>query len=409
MPETTIDSPTTPMAREIITSTEPKDTGFFNSIESAFEKAFPGGVPAKDESADETETVKTNSVQTEPVKTAPAKNAPAPDPLDAILPKALLEPEKPAEAAPTSDVEKEIAEQTKGMSPKAADRFKTIHARATTAEKLVKELEEKVRNVKPTSDSGEVEALKKQIDEYDEALKIANIERHPKFRDAFDGEIDRKIAVAKKIAGKLGEKIEQALRSGDSDKWEDLHEELGAHKSAQIAALSTDIELLKIKRGEELSNWKSTSEKMAQMETEAKAKEAAQAVRIRERSISEALRRASDAKNGYEIFREVPGNDAWNKEVSERVKQAKEFATAELGPEDISQLSIRAVAADKYRQVMYAQSRVIASLQKEIAGYKKAEPGFAGYDGPSNDGSADANEGYIDRVSRVLTERGELR
>lgn len=396
-----MESQMTDTAKEIKTITESTEVpSALSSMEDAFKQAFPDGVPLSGE-------IK----QIEPkVEQPPPKEEKKIEKIKSPIPEVLLK--KPDAPLQETEVEKEIAEQTKGMSPKASERFKAIHSRATVAETKMKQLETELTQLKvaaPKVNGDEVEALKRQVEEYDEIIKQTKLERHPKFKDAFDGEIGRQIKTAKAIVGdKMAKEVAAFLESGGDEKWEELSEKLGPLKSAQVSSISTAIAKLKIDKAEQLENWKENYSKVEEFETKKEQAVLAKSKFVVERAVSGVIASVQDPNKGLEIFKRIDGNEEWNREVDGRIEKIKEFATADLEPDDRATLAMQAVAADKYRHAFYHALQVNALLQEALQKFRSGEPSFEGTD-TGKDPSLRANMGFVDSVETMLIEAGAIK
>lgn len=361
----------------------------------AFEQAFPNGVPLPGETR----------APGEPAK-GPEKEAPVADDKP-IIPEAALKPVK-KEAAVAPEVEREIAEETKGMSEKAVTKWKKIHERATAAETLLKQKEaEWAKKVLPAAATDEYQELQTKYAALDEALKKTALERHPGFKATYDGEIDRQTKLVKAIAGdKHFGAVMKVIDGGDSDAWGELGDELGQFKTQQLAAIATKIQQVRLEKEEQLADWKNNYAKLEKVESAqtAKAKEAAQ------REITNAVSKVTaDLQENVEIFRKVEGNEEWNKEIDGRLNQVKQWATADLSPEERADLAGKAASAEKYKALFYAVLDRANQLHAQIGKYKGSQPNIGGSAEPANQGGIPSELGYIEAATRRLTDMGELR
>lgn len=414
MPVETVEAPPaesqlTPTGREIMDierrSQQTAAESSLESIEKAFERDFPDGIPQ-----DGTPPKKADG---QPLPTATNR-----EPLKAPMPEALFKP--PGKDAPkkeealTPDAEKAwVEDQTKDMKPDASSRFKSIHARAVKAEQVAKAHEAKMKELETrtakSDDTSDVERLTRERDELDEIVKVTKLERHPKFRDAFDGEINRQVKAAKAIAGeKLGKEVAAVMESGDDEKWTEISEKLGPMKSAQIAAISANVQKLKIDKAEQLENWKENYSKVEELESKQKAQFEKQHKAAMEKAVTNVLAAVQHPEKGLKIFQKVEGNEDWNGEVDSRLERVREIASSELSHEARAALAMQAVAADKYKALfdhfLHANALLVEALQK----YRSGEPGFAGTDTGRDPGLRE-KMGFFDKMELELKELGALK
>lgn len=398
MEAATIEAPptTSPMAEQILTSRPQPAHSATSDMAAAFEKAFPNGVPV----------VAEERAPGEPVK-EPAKEAP---PIDdkPLIPEQALKPVKKEAPAVAPEIEKEIAEETKGMSEKAVTKWKKIHERATAAENLLKQKEtEWAKKALPAAATDEYQELQSKYDALDEVVKKTALERHPGFKATYDGEVEKQTKLVKAIAGdKHFKAVMKVIDGGDSEGWAELGDELGQFKVQQLASIATKIQQVRLEKEEQLSDWKENYAKLTKVESAqtAKTKEA------HHRELTNAVSKVmADVQENVEIFRKVDGNDEWNKEIDARLNQMKEWATADLAPEERANLAARAAGADKYRALFLAVLERANQLQAQIGKYKGSQPNIGGSAEPTNQGSIPVEMGYIEASTRRLTEMGELR
>lgn len=391
-----------------------KTESFVDRMAGHFDAQFPeakGGRPpghSVNEPPQEAPATEAGPPQTDapalPTK-AEIKPAKADKPL---IPEKLLTPDAKTDAiAP----DKEIADFTKGMSQKATDNFKKVYERATVAEKQLAELRGELEKTKaaPKVDTAEIEALKKQNQELDQIVKQTALERHPKFKNYYDGGKEELIASAKAIVGeKLAKDVESLLRNPNapSETFEKLAEEVGQFKASQIAAVAANITRLDIERGKQLDNWKSGYAEMEKHQGELAQEQQSRQLRLYESSAEKAIRDA----NGEIVFKEAEGESDWNAEVKSRQDEIRRIVKEDLDPDDKAQLAMQAVAGVKYRQLFHHQVPLIKKLQSEISELKGAQPNAGGNGGGGStilDGNDD-NLSMIDRVVKSAANNGLL-
>lgn len=398
MEAATIEAPptTSPMAEQMLSSRPQPAHSATSDMAAAFEKAFPNGVPVVGE----------ERAPSEPAKEPAEKEIVIDD--KPLIPEQALKPVKKEAAAVTPEIEKEIAEETKGMSEKAVTKWKKIHERATAAENLLKQKEaEWAKKALPAAATDEFKKLQADYESLDEVVKKTALERHPGFKATYDGEIEKQTKLVKAIAGdKHFKAVMKVIDGGDSDGWAELGEELGQFKVQQLASIATKIQQVRLEKDEQLADWKSNYAKLEKVESAqtAKAKEAQQ------RELTNAVSKVmADVQENVEIFRKVDGNDEWNKEIDVRLNQMQQWATADLSPDERANLAARAASAEKYRALFLAVLDRANQLQAQVGKYKGSQPNIGGSAEPANQGSIPVDLGYVEAATRRLVDMGELR
>ena len=354
-------------------------------------------------------------------KETPAKAKPAtPDIPEALLSKKKADGETSGDAATDPEREKFIKEQTAGLSPKAADRFRAIEAKAHAAEQKAKRAEALEKNVselqeklKSATDNGEVKALREQLEKLDEIVQKNALTEHPKFKAAFDNQIADKVAIAKKQVGdeKAAAEVEALLSLPETaQRNRRLNEILGELEPVEQGKFSkaiADVDELNAKKTAELNNWRINKTKLSEMA----AAEAEQATAAKQMTVDAALKlvlpKFTDNEKGIELFRTVEGNDEWNKSVEERIENVKKIVSADLSKQDVAEMAAWAMGGAQYRNLFLAQRALVTKLQEEIASLRGGEPDLGA-------GSGDATEieeegSAIDAIVRIAQRAGAIK
>lgn len=360
-----------------------------------------------------------------PAAAKPAMPAPTKDELSDGLPPELFKPKEAASPPAKTDAERSaeheamVKEQTKGMSAKAADKWREVHKRALEAEQkaaraeaLEKELAT-LKSAAPPAEIEEVKKLRKQNEELDALVKKQRLADHPAFKAHYDGKIEKKIAAAKAVVGKEKEaEVEGLLRLPDSshrrDRLNDLMADLRPVEAAEFGNAIAAVNDLARERQEKLND---ASAELAQEQ-----QHLAQQAQMSETKHAEALtnawneteKRLKDPESGPELFREVPGNDEWNKSVRERIEKAKEIFSKGPSMEAVAELTAMAVAMPNYRDLFLMQRSMTAKLKAKLAELSGSEPSVR----PGAEVRAvdfDSNESFIDAVVKGAMKEGFLK
>lgn len=423
MPDTTELAPPdlqSNLAKEISAKTTAAVTQTFDSD---FEAEMQSAIDK--DAGKEAPTAPIVAVPTKPVaeKTASQTAPPMPSALD--IPDTLLakKENKPAgePLAPTqteAEREKFIAEQTKGLSPKAADRFRAQEAvkheavqRASKLELELKAAQEQLKKAPPPQDNTELERLRKENEQYDEMLKKAQLAEHPKFKAHYDGQIAAEIESAKKlVAPNKAEEVASLLGLPDSRernrRLNEIVEDMDKVEAGKLVGAIGSIDKLQSGKAAELNNWR---ENIART-TELSRKEQELAASARHQSVEAAFTsvatKFSNEETGVELFRKVEGNDDWNKGVEARLENVKKLTSANLTPQDQAEMAAWAMSGAEYRKLFLSQRVLVKRLQEEVASLKGGAPDL----GSGGAGSNDAEEGgnMIDVIGNMARKAGAL-
>lgn len=394
------------------------DTGF----EADFDAAFDAARAADDLKAGRTPETPVTPPKP-PAEKPKAKEKPAPV---ADIPAELLGEKKKSDASPTGgeaktddEREKFIKEQTAGLSPKAADRFRAIEKakheaeqKAARTEKLERELAETQEKLKAASDNAETKALKKKLEELDEIVSKAALSEHPKFKAAFDNQIAKAVATAKKQVGDdAAAEVEALLSLPDTAqrnrRLNEILQDLEPVQAGKFTKAIAEVDTLSAERTAQLGAWRENKVRMQELAE----KDAAENAQAREKQVESALKavvpKFTNAETGIELFRKVDGNEEWNKSVETRLENVKKLTAADLGREDIAEMAAWAMSGAEYRKLFLTQRALVLKLQEELEAMKGGEPGL----GAGGAGETDVEEegGMIDIIARQARKSGAVR
>lgn len=337
------------------------------------------------------------------------------------IPDVLLKKEK-AEAkheAPDAEREKAIKEQTAGMSPKAADRFRAIEAKAhaaeqkaARAEKLEAELGIAQERLKNAVDSSQFDALKKQSEELDEIVQKNALTDHPRFKAKFDAEMAKKLEKAKGSLSKEASAEVEALLSLQptaqrNRRLNEIKGELEEWEQDSFRKAVDEYDDLNQERTRELSNWKVNKLKLAELTEQEKAQATQHQKATIDKAIASVIPRFTDEEKGVELFRKADGNDEWNKTVDARIDTVKKLTAADLSREDIAEMAAWAVGSQEYRKLFLTQRALLQRLQDEISSLKSGEPDL-GEGGLHTDGDDDESGSAVDVMVRMAKKAGAV-
>lgn len=337
--------------------------------------------------------------------------------------------DKPVTDTSEADRLKFIEEQTKGMTPKAADRFKKIELRAYEAEQKAKKLEqeresEKVAiqkqieelNLKAATkaDEAELAKLRKDLEERDAIIEKAALQEHPKFKAAYDGQIAIEIEKAKKaVPSEKADEIAQLLSLPESTKRNDriteIAEELGEIQKTKLLASLERVDRLASDKAEQLSKWK---ENKIHVEADVIRQREAHASNTQEMykvAWTKGMTEISSPDKGLEVFRKVDGEDEWNAGVDARIVQVQKLLLNQnRPPEELVTIAAKAVASDDYRRMFLAQRAVVRKLAEELENLKAASPN-PGDDGGDGGSGIEDSDDFVTAAIKGVIKSGAVR
>lgn len=404
----------TPLSADIAakTSAAVQDTGFGADFDAEVDAAI-----AKDAG------VKLPEPKLEP-EPKPAKEAkqdkPKAEKSVMDIPDVLLKKEKAeAKLEPDAEREKAIKEQTAGMSPKAADRFRAIEAKAhaaeqkaARAEKLEAELGVAQERLKNAVDASQLEAVKKHSEELSELLDKNALTEHPRFKAKFDIPLAKEIATAAKLAPKEAASEVEALLalSETAQRNRRLNEIAGELDNVEQKKFLNAIDAadrLSSERAGEVANWKVNKLRLAELSEQEKTQAEQHQKATIEKAIKSVLPRFTDEEKGVELFRKADGQDEWNKTVDARIDTVKKLTAADLSREDIAEMAAWAVGSQEYRKLFLTQRALLQRLQDEISSLKSGEPDL-GEGGLHSGGDDDESGSAVDVMVRMAKKAGAV-
>lgn len=327
-------------------------------------------------------------------KPAPKADAPAevPKPAADDIPESLLKPATPkAEEAPTDDVPPELHGNTsKSVREHFAKQGEHYKAKlAKTGEEMAalrKELEgARASNGKPSAEHLlALEAIKKERDDYLARLERVAYQESPAFQEKFTAREERLRGVAEKIFEDVGADkaiLSQALAMSGKrrDEFLDEQETLGSTTKARLASVLGQLDVLAEERTADIAT---SREKLASMRAAEAAEQKAEEERraAEDKAIlEEVLKTARETTIG---LREVPGNDAWNSGVKDRIAKIYELSFGNNDTKTLMEFAVAAVNAQVTDRINQKLMERVATLEAKLNGMSAVEPVLNGRDKP---------------------------
>jgi len=308
---------------------------------------------------------------------------------------------QPAPSAEDSDIPPEIKSEKAREGWKevkrnlAAARKESDEAKARIAE-LEKNLAERQAPQVPDEIQQRLAALEKEREDLSERLRIADVERHPKFQQYFEGRNAALTDAAKGIVGsEHAARLERILKVADDESrtqmLDELMGELTPARSARLGAIIADIELLQREKAAEIGKAK---ERWGQLQQQTEAEKVAH---IRQRE--DLAERLVSAATEMEAFKAGDGSDATRMaEINTYKSFVKQALTGRLEGPDEHFMPLMAVEGLHLKtKVLPGLKAEVAELKKRLAEYDAAAPQPPG--GGSGEVSGSQPKSFLDIVA----------
>jgi hypothetical protein len=310
-------------------------------------------------------------VEDVPVRTAPAPKEP---------------PKVPS--LPTAD-------EFRPKAPAAAaqwDAMKARHAEELVTAKAERDAIKAELAAAKTVGSPEVEALRKEAQQYREILRDVAIERHPEFKAKFEPREKTAVEAAKLAAGDKGAKLEILLKSPASP-WRDeqieaITAELSSSSKIRVESVLRLLDQIDLEKQSEIATQRAsfdvkqsallTTQKDRSEERQAKATAAFDTV----------LKQWTDPKDGHPFFIEREGDKAHNESVAEATSLAKAIFSGEMSPEEIAAASFWAASGERVLKGWQAATARAEKAERALNKMRGVQPGD-GNPGHLNGGEAE--------------------
>lgn len=321
----------------------------------------------------------------------PATEEPAPKPAPPPAPKPPGD--KPASApAEDADIPPEI------KSEKAREGWKEVKRNLAETRRQAEEYKVKVAEMErqlaersqptvPPDLQARLAALEQEREDLSERLRVADVERHPKFQQYFEGKTATLTEAAKAIIGtEHAPKLDRILKVADEEQrmtlLDDLMGDLTPALAARLGAVLADLEMLQRERAAEIGKSK---ERWTQLQQQTQAEREA-AVRGQE-ALAERLVAAATE---MEAFKPGDGTDAARgAELQTYTTFVKQALTGKLEGQDAQFMPLMAVEGLHLRtKVLPGLQAENADLKARLARYESAQPKGGGSAGAEGAGTA---------------------
>jgi len=286
-----------------------------------------------------------------------------------------LEPDKPGEDDEPAKKANQPETDPEAKESRSASDFKKIKADRDVAQAELTELKAKLTELEDSDVDKLVDDLKSERDDLSQRLKLAAIERHPKFQKEFEERVSFITKQAEKLVGEdNAARVSELLGMDDNDyrsnAIEEIMMELSTTKQAQFGSLLTRIDEVRLERAAALDNADETYKLIVQEQQAQHDTAMAESNKLFDTVVNDA--------NNLEVFAVRDDDAEWNNEVKQRVDMARSIFSGENDPQELARASLWAAAAPKYRELLVAQIELNRRLRKQIGENGVANPSISG-------------------------------
>lgn len=303
---------------------------------------------------------------------APAPEVGAGDKGAAPKTEKVAEPAKAkAEAEPIEEKWPRSAQQWKQFKEARA---KELSERDATIAALKAEVEgAKKKSTEPTAPPPELDALKKERDEYSNRLRLLDVERHPKFQAYYTGKVNAQVEMAKRIVGpdkadaaaKIVTLPESAYRDAQV---EELMLDLTPLQQSRLAGVLNAVSEIEADKQSEISKARENYDKML---SEQKTEQESRQAKIQQQFKETALK----IQESNPVFQKRQDDAEWNKAVEDRIAQAERlFFGKDTKVEDVMQAAFNAAALPAILTSFEAMHAENEQLKKQVEELSQSSP-----------------------------------
>ncbi len=288
----------------------------------------------------------------------------------------VTEPVKPA-AAPPAGPEPGALPADPDKWPRSAkewDQFKQVRnenyrkrdERIAALEKELAAREERLAGFANAVDPKEHSTVREERDKLSEALRLAAVEKHPRFQAYYDGKIGAQIELAKRIVGtEQSGVVAELLKQPDNEyrnlRIEELMQGLSPMASNRLGSILNAVDELRSEREVEIGKAREDYDKaLTRQQAEHQSAQAA-AKASAEKLFTDTLELA---RTQMPMLQPKAEDSTWNQQVDQRVAAAKNILFGQEKPE---QLIRSALAAVSFPALLESHAALQAEYDKLVA------------------------------------------
>ena len=303
--------------------------------------------------------------------------------------------DEPIEADPEPEPEAAADPEPDTKESRSAKDFKSIKEDRDTYKSELDELKAKLSTLENSDVDSLMETVTKERDNLSQQLKLAAIERHPKFQKEYQDKISGLVERSKKLVGEENsERVAELLLMNDSEYrsngFEEIMVELSTTKQAQLGAMLASLEEVRQNRVDALEN---SEETYSQIIAE-QAKHCESVLSDTNKLFDGVAQSAGE----LEIFATREDDAEWNTEVGQRIELARAIFSGENEPEELARASLWAAAGPKYRELLAGQMELNRRLRAQLNEQNGATPSV----GTTGTGDSKAEpKGFVDAFMEI--------
>jgi len=340
-------------------------------------------------------------------KTMGIAESPAAEPPRREEAKPATPPSNPAEKPPAATQGDDADMPTEIKSEKAREGWKEVKRSLAAARKEAEEAKAKAADYEkrlaerqvpqvPDDIQRRLSDLEKEREDLSERLRVADVERHPKFQQYFEGKTKALTEAAKGIVGAdHAAKLERILKVADDDArtqmLDELMGDLTPARSARLGAVVADLEMLQREKAAEIGKAKERWGQLQQATEAEKVAHIRQREELAERLVGEAM--------DMEAFKAPAGADAARvAEINTYKAFVKQALTGRLEGPDEQFIPLMAVEGLHLKtKVLPGLLAELADAKKRLAEFDAAQPKPPG--GGGGDGAGAQPKSFLDVVA----------
>lgn len=247
----------------------------------------------------------------------------------------------------------------------------------TERDQRIKELEAKASGIPdvPPQTQKEIEALRKENEEYSKQLRLVAVTRHPKFKNYFDTKINGALAQIKScVPLDQVDNVTRLVRQPDSEQKDEaingLLENMTTLQRVRMQGVLTSLASIDNEYETEIARANQDYEQMVA----AGKTEQEQRVAGFNKLLDDTVKGMQDAKNGRPEYQVREGQAEWNASVQKRIEAGRKLISGNLAPEVMFKAAFDAAAYPDVVAGYRAALGEVEKLKKQLAAMTAANP-----------------------------------
>ena len=245
-------------------------------------------------------------------------------------------------------------------------------------ERVKKELDELRVKQTPAFDPSEIEAIKKEKERLEGIVAKVKYQETKEYQEKYVKPLESTIKKATNIAGQEHHsKIALLFDMPESDARREAIERIIENSSlarqAEVLRLASEASSIVEARTEAIGDPKS---RLAELERQEQLRQQAEQKQLQQFKRNLFDETAKEAANAFELFRAKQGDEAHNKAVERRLKEAESFMLGNPDPDQIAEMTFYAVAGKEAIPMLHRAQKEIQKLTKELEDMRSKRPTF---------------------------------